>query len=117
MALKMDMNNRKSVDSWLSSMDIWLQSLGLLFKSCAPLTYDCILTEAEQAALIKDISNHTYYCQSVQASIESETRPMTWDEWSLNLVVEESSVSGLTIDIREFGDTLTNIFNGLGARK
>jgi len=116
MVTKMDMNNRKSVDLWLASTDIWLQSLGLLFRACDPLTYNCRRTREERASIIEDISNHTYYCQSVRDAIETDARPMTWDEW--NELHQKDVVEGKPayldyIDHQEFGNVLTTIFNGM----
>lgn len=110
MVRKMDTND---------SMNIWIQSLGLLFHACEPLTYDCDRTDEEQAALIRDIEKHAYYCQEVKDDIERGLMPETWDEWNNQYddsVVEEADVTLEPIDRRGFGDVLTRIYDG-GIRK
>jgi hypothetical protein len=99
----MDMNN-------LEPVEIWLQSLGLLYKACEPLTFDCLRTEEEQSLLMKDITDHAYYCSFVKYDVEKGKKPKTWDEWISG--VEEFNVMVSNDDRQGFGDLLTKIFDG-----
>jgi hypothetical protein len=113
MVIKMDTNNMEPVA-------IWLQSLGLLFRACEPLTHDCLRTEDERKVLIKEIELNTYYCADVKEDMENGRRPKTWDEWNdmrKTYVVEEGSARLEPIDTRDFGNTLTKIFSGMGIHR
>jgi hypothetical protein len=99
----MDMNN-------LAPVEIWLQSLGLLYKACEPLTFDCLRTEEEQSLLMKDITDHTYYCACVKRDVERGKKSESWDEW--NSDVETVNVMVSKDDRQGFGDLLTKIFDG-----
>jgi hypothetical protein len=110
--VKMDISNMEPVS-------IWIQSLGLLFQACEPLTYDCIRSKTEYAALVRNIERHAYYCADVKDAIDNGRLPKTWDEWNNRGNVPVEGVGKMVneigelepIDTRGFSNTLTDIFN------
>jgi hypothetical protein len=105
--------------------ETWVQALALLYQACEPLTYDCLHTKEEQEALIKNITDHAYYCSNVKRDIEKGNEPQTWDEWfdyvknwsvPEDFEVESKHTSTIPpidpIDLQGFGDQLTKIYSG-----
>lgn len=77
--IKKDFTN--DIDSSLNDNVFWIQSLCLLFVSCEPLIYDSDYNNEEINDIIKDISNHIFYCVGVKDCIENKIKTETWDEF------------------------------------
>jgi hypothetical protein len=92
---------------------VWQHSLVLLYQACEPLVFDCRRSKEERDELIRNITDHTYYCHCVKRDIDHGVKPDTWDEWcDENKAVEEQKASLESINTHEFGDLLTKIYNG-----